>query len=329
MQNSVVELIGGVLVPQIWEPLVGRPHLVPRERVQNRTPVQVVGVPAPQIMEAVLLFPLERVQNRTPEQIVGVLVTQIMEDGLPIVPQEREQNRVPEQIVGFPVPQIIEECVQNRTQVQIADSFVPQFMEAAVENRVGEQIVDSVPRVMDAVVEVVPPTLQKHVQNRPRKLFVDLPVPLITEIMACVFGLPQERVQNRASYTGKVFTVEMPHQHVHRANPCDSVMFNIKGLDKHNMPRFGDVMVPPSQITKISWFDGKSQAAANEPLYRFQPKRPGRSSRAKLKRRACALSAEWGWTCPFSCSSVLGSLQFFDRGRCCLGCSLELADVIS
>ena len=52
-------------------------------------------------------------------------------------------------------------------------------------------------------------------------------------------------------------------------------------------------MVPPLQITKgvvghleqvVSWFDRKSQVAADGPLYRFQPKRPGRSSRSKLKR---------------------------------------------
>ena len=65
-----------------------------------------------------------------------------------------------------------------------------------MQNRTQEQIVDSVPRVMEAVVEVVPPTLQERVQNRPRKLFVDLPVPLITEIMADVFGLPQDRASS-------------------------------------------------------------------------------------------------------------------------------------
>ena len=108
------------------------------------------------------------------------------------------------------------------------------------------------------------------------------PVPLITEIMADVLGLPQERVQHRATYIGKVFTVEMLHQHV-RANPGDSVVFNIKGLDEHNLPRSGDVMVPPPQITKVSWFDSKSQVAADGPWYRCQPKRPGRSSRSKLK----------------------------------------------
>ena len=48
--------------------------------------------------------------------------------------------------------------------------------------------------------------------------------------------------------TGKVFTVEMPHEHVHQAYPGDYVVFNIKGLDKHNVPRSGDVMVPVSQI---------------------------------------------------------------------------------
>ena len=139
---------------------------------------------------------------------------------------------------------------------------------------------------MEAVVEVGRVTPQERVQNRPRKLFVDLPVPLITEIMADVFGLPQERVQNRATYTGKVFTVR------HKARTVDNVGF-IKGVDKHNMPRLGDVMVSAPQITKgivghvekvVSWFDRKSTVAADELLYRFQPKRPGRSSRSKLKR---------------------------------------------
>ena len=34
----------------------------------------------------------------------------------------------------------------------------------------------------------------------------------------------------------------------------------------------------------VSWFDRKSQVALDEPLYRFQTKRSGRSSRSKLKR---------------------------------------------
>ena len=139
-------------------------------------------------------------------------------------------------------------------------------------------------------MEIMRATLQERVQNRPRKLFVDLPVPLITEIMADVFGLPQERVQNRATYTGKVFTV--CHHRDDRACTVDNVEF-IKGLDKFNLPRFVDVMVPALQITKgvvghveqvVSCFDRKSQVAANELLYRFQTKYSGRSSRSKLKR---------------------------------------------
>ena len=120
---------------------------------------------------------------------------------------------------------------------------------------------------------------------------VDLPVPLITEkIVADVFGLPQERVQNRATYTGKVFPVR--HRRDDQACTVDNVEF-IKGLDKHNMPRLGDVMVSAPQITKgivghveqvVSWFDRKSQVAPDEPLYRFQTRRSGRSSRSKLKR---------------------------------------------
>jgi elongation factor 1-alpha len=42
---------------------------------------------------------------------------------------------------------------------------------------------------------------------------------------------------------GKVFTVEMHHKRVDDAHPGDNVGMNIKGLDKINMPRVGDVMV--------------------------------------------------------------------------------------
>ena len=65
------------------------------------------------------------------------------------------------------------------------------------------------------------------------------------------------------------------------------------------MPRPGDVMVhvpqinqsteavtqqvPPEPIEVVSWFDRKSHVAPDEPLYRVQTKRSGRSSRSKLK----------------------------------------------
>eukprot|EP00798_Chlamydomonas_sp_ICE-L_P005975 gene5975-5261_t len=42
---------------------------------------------------------------------------------------------------------------------------------------------------------------------------------------------------------GKVFTVEMHHKRVDQAGPGDNVGMNIKGLDKGNMPRTGDVMI--------------------------------------------------------------------------------------
>merc|ERR1711881_759860 len=49
--------------------------------------------------------------------------------------------------------------------------------------------------------------------------------------------------------TGKVFTVEMHHSRVDFANPGDNVGLNIKGLDKNNMPRSGDVMVYKKDTT--------------------------------------------------------------------------------
>merc|ERR1712013_634790 len=56
-----------------------------------------------------------------------------------------------------------------------------------------------------------------------------------------VVFLPTHTTSNPC--TGKVFTVEMHHQRVDCANPGDNVGLNIKGLDKQNMPRSGDVMV--------------------------------------------------------------------------------------
>jgi len=43
--------------------------------------------------------------------------------------------------------------------------------------------------------------------------------------------------------TGKVFTVEMHHTRMNEAKPGDNVGLNVKGLNKDNMPRSGDVMV--------------------------------------------------------------------------------------
>ena len=56
-----------------------------------------------------------------------------------------------------------------------------------------------------------------------------------------VLFLPTHTASNPC--TGKVFTVEMHHKRVDEANPGDNVGMNIKGLDKLNMPRTGDVMV--------------------------------------------------------------------------------------
>merc|ERR1712008_474223 len=48
---------------------------------------------------------------------------------------------------------------------------------------------------------------------------------------------------------GKVFTIEMHHTRHETAKPGDNVGLNIKGLDKGNMPRSGDVMVYKKDTT--------------------------------------------------------------------------------
>lgn len=62
-----------------------------------------------------------------------------------------------------------------------------------------------------------------------------------------VIFLPTHTVSNPCM--GKVFTVEMHHKRVEIANPGDNVGMNIKGLDKLNMPRSGDVMVYKKDTT--------------------------------------------------------------------------------
>jgi len=51
------------------------------------------------------------------------------------------------------------------------------------------------------------------------------------------------------SCTGKVFTVEMHYKSVERALAGDNVGLNIKGLNKDNMPRVGDVMILKSDTS--------------------------------------------------------------------------------
>ena len=204
------------------------------ERVLNRTPEH--GIPVPQIVE-------ERVQNRTLEQTAEFPVPRVLEAVgavLPSTPQERVLNRTQEQIVGVPEPRIMElpvdvvlsspqERVQNCTPKQIMDFPVPQNME-----------------VYAGIVRDTPP---ERVQNRTPETIVDVPMPHIKEDGLLL--VPQERVHNRAVYTGKVFTVKLRHHRDDQAS-LDNVGF-IKGLDKHNMPRLGDVMVPPPRSSRALW----------------------------------------------------------------------------
>jgi len=60
---------------------------------------------------------------------------------------------------------------------------------------------------------------------------------------------------------GKVFTVEMHHKRVDEAFPGDNVGLNIKGLDKINMPRSGDVMIykKDTSISQVKSFNAQIQ----------------------------------------------------------------------
>jgi elongation factor 1-alpha len=62
-----------------------------------------------------------------------------------------------------------------------------------------------------------------------------------------VVFLPTHTAANAC--TGKIFTVEMHHKSVEAAHTGDNVGLNVKGLDKTNMPRVGDVMILKSDNT--------------------------------------------------------------------------------
>ena len=50
---------------------------------------------------------------------------------------------------------------------------------------------------------------------------------------------------------GKVFSIEMHHKKFDQANPGDNVGLSIKGLDKKNMPKSGDVMILKKDLPTI------------------------------------------------------------------------------
>merc|ERR1719311_1122352 len=62
-----------------------------------------------------------------------------------------------------------------------------------------------------------------------------------------VIYMPTHTTANACA--GKVFTIEMHHTRHETAKPGDNVGLNIKGLDKMNMPRVGDVMIYKSDKT--------------------------------------------------------------------------------
>ena len=222
------------LVLQIMEKIGVAVQPVPSERVPERI-VEHISV-APQTTEkngqVVQPVPPERIPRRVVEQI------------------SVESQTMDEQIVGVPVPQIIEDSL--RCQEQIVGVPVPQIIEDSCRlyHRSACYIVRRSSFVMEAVVEVVPSTPQERVQNRTPEQIVDVPVPRTMEervpsriqeqimISLCPrsWWLPRRKLGK--CYCGDASSACPP------GHPGDYVVFNIKGLDKLNLLRSGDVMVP-------------------------------------------------------------------------------------
>merc|ERR1711937_1079810 len=75
--------------------------------------------------------------------------------------------------------------------------------------------------------------------------------------------LPTQTTSNPC--VGKVFTVEMHHKRVEQAKPGDNVGMNIKGLEKNNMPRAGDVMIikADTSLKPVAHFTAQIQTLEN------------------------------------------------------------------
>merc|ERR1711912_15867 len=74
-----------------------------------------------------------------------------------------------------------------------------------------------------------------------------------------VIYMPTHTTANNCG--GKVFTIEMHHTRHELAKPGDNVGLNIKGLDKQNMPRIGDVMIykKDSTLDRCGQFNAQIQ----------------------------------------------------------------------
>nr|AAV34146.1 EF-1 alpha-like protein [Isochrysis galbana] len=74
-----------------------------------------------------------------------------------------------------------------------------------------------------------------------------------------VIFMPTHTAANACA--GKVFTIEMHHTRHEVAKPGDNVGLNIKGLDKINMPRVGDVMIykKDKSLDQVGQFDAQVQ----------------------------------------------------------------------
>jgi elongation factor 1-alpha len=66
-----------------------------------------------------------------------------------------------------------------------------------------------------------------------------------------VIFLPTHTAANPC--VGKVFTVEMHHKRVEKAEPGDNVGMNIKGLEKNNMPRTGECLECEKVFRNSRW----------------------------------------------------------------------------
>merc|ERR1739845_314163 len=94
---------------------------------------------------------------------------------------------------------------------------------------------------------------------RPSSAPMRMPISGIDKPGEEVIFLPTHTASNQCN--GKVFTVEMHHTRAEQAQPGDNVGLNIKGLDKQNMPRSGDVMVykKDTPLGQTAEFDAQIQ----------------------------------------------------------------------
>merc|ERR1711879_388851 len=118
---------------------------------------------------------------------------------------------------------------------------------------------------------------------------------------------------------GKVFTIEMHHKNQDQAIPGDNIGINMKGLNKDNMPKKGDIMVFKNDDTVIP---AKKITAMVQTLTLPGPLGVGYSPTCYIRTSNCAAEVILAPQQPISCDTFdvcpnLARIAMLEGHTCC------------